>query len=282
MVARHVFPIDLPNTAMKKTSRNNRGFTLIELLVVIAILAVLAGIGSAALLSATDKAHTAAEVNAAKTLVSAYQAAAADNGGRFLPALDSSATNVLNAQGRPVNNRQARSRYPFRLAPYFNYAIESTLLVGKNQSQMLKMMNLSKPSGPMFDYAVSTFPSLGINRFFVGGTAGANDPQQECVRTVAMADRSIIAFISAGSSDIDGYEYVRAPGAPGGNWGGGAWTKDSDPGNYGHVHPRHNGKAVAAFLDGSTRLLSLEELRDMRLWSRQAALQDDPAYTVSR
>jgi prepilin-type N-terminal cleavage/methylation domain-containing protein/prepilin-type processing-associated H-X9-DG protein len=267
---------------MKKTAHTNQGFTLIELLVVIAILAVLAGIGSAALLSATDKAHTAAEISAAKTLVSAYQAAAADNGGRFLPAFDTSATNVLNGEGKPVSNRQVRARYPFRLAPYFNYAIESTLLAGKNQGQLLKLMNLSKPSGPMFDYGVSTFPSLGINRFFVGGTAGANDPHQECVRTVAMADRSIIAFISAGSTEIDGYEYVRAPGAPGGNWSGGQWTNDSDPSNYGHVHPRHNGKAVAAFLDGSTRLLSLEELRDMRLWSRQAALQDDPAYTVSR
>lgn len=267
---------------MTKSPRLNHGFTLIELLVVIAIIALLAGIGSAALLSATDKALTAAEVSAAKTLVSAYQAAAADNGGRFLPAFDSSATNVFNSAGRPISNRQVRARYPFRLAPYFNYAIDSTLMVGKNQNQSLKLMNLSKPSGPMYDYAVSTFPSLGINRFFLGGTTGSKDPQNDCIRTVAMADRSIIAFISAGSTDVDGYEYVRAPGAPGGNWSGGPWNNDADPGNFGHVHPRHNGKAVAAFLDGSTRLLSLEELRDMRLWSRQAALQDAPSYSATR
>ncbi len=260
----------------------NRAFTLVELLVTIAITILLATIGGAVYMSAIDKGFTAAEVNAAKTLVSAYQAAAADNGGRFLPALDSRATNVLNAEGRPINNRQARSRYPFRLAPYFNYAIESTLLAGRNQGQLMKMMNLSRPSGPMFEYGVSTFPSLGINRFFVGGTAGQNDPNNECVRSVATADQSIIAFISAGSSEIDGYEYVRAPGAPGANWSGGEWTDEADPGNYGHVHPRHNGKAVAAFLDGSTRLLSLGELRDMRLWSRQAALQDNPNHTASR
>jgi prepilin-type N-terminal cleavage/methylation domain-containing protein/prepilin-type processing-associated H-X9-DG protein len=264
----------------KTTTRSmNRAFTLVELLVTIAITILLATIGGAVYMNTVDKGFTAAEVTAAKTLVSAYQAAAADNGGRFLPALDPSATNVVNSEGRPVNNRQARSRYPYRLAPYFNYAIESTLLVGRNQAQLMKMMNLSRPSGPMFEYGVSTFPSFGINRFFVGGRAGQADPNNELARSIATADQSIIAFISAGSSEIDGYEYVRAPGAPGASWSGGEWTNDSDPGNYGHVHPRHSGKAVAAFLDGSARLLGLDELRDMRLWSRQAALRDDPNYT---
>lgn len=260
----------------------DRAFTLIELLVVIAITIMLAGIGGAVYMSAIDKGFTAAEVNAAKTLVSAYQAAAADNGGRYLPALDSGATNVLNAEGRPISNRQARARYPYRLAPYFNYAIANTLLVGRNQSQLMKTMNLSQPRGAMFEYGVSTFPSLGINRFFVGGTAGAADPNNECIRSVGQADRSVIAFISAGSSEIDGYEYVRAPGSPGGGWSGGNWTENSDPGSFGHVHPRHSGKAVAAFLDGSTRMLGLDELRDMRLWSRQAALRDDPNHTAMR
>jgi prepilin-type N-terminal cleavage/methylation domain-containing protein/prepilin-type processing-associated H-X9-DG protein len=265
---------------MKKTIRTNRGFTLIELLVVIAILAVLAGIGSAALLSAADKGKTAAETTAAKTLIAAYQAAAADNGGRYLAARDTSAKNVLNGEGKPVSNRQVRARYPFRLAPYINYAIESTLLPGNNRQQLLKVMNLSSPSGGMYDYGVSAFPSYGINRYFVGGTAGQTN--SECVRSVAQADRSIIAFVSAGSSDIDGYEYVRAPGEPGGSWGGGKWTDDSDPGDFGYVHPRHGGKAIAAFLDGSTRLMTVEELRDMRLWSRRAAQEDNPNYTVSQ
>lgn len=258
--------------------RRDTGFTLIELLVVIAILAILAGIGSAALLSAADKVRTAAETTAAKTLISAYQAAAADNGGRYLAARDTGATNVFNAQGEPVNSRQVRARYPFRLAPYFNYAVESTLLAGNNRQQLLEVMNLSRPSGSMYDYGISAFPSFGISRYFVGGTAGqAND---ECVRTVAQADHSVIAFVSAGSSEIDGYEYVRSPGEPGAGWGAGTWTKDSDPTQFGFVHPRHGGKAIAAFLDGSTRLMTLEDLRDMRLWSRRAAQQDNPTYTV--
>jgi prepilin-type processing-associated H-X9-DG protein len=257
------------------------------LLVVIAILAVLAGIGSAAFLSATDKANTAAEVTAAKTLVSAYQAAAADNGGKFMASLNEAAgkNEVLNADGKTVH-QQARARYPFRLAPYFNHAIDGALLVGKNKSQILQVMNLSSPSGTMYDYGVSAFPSFGINRYFLGGRIRKNGqvvtdgPYADAIRSVAQADHSIIAFISAGSGDIDGYEYVDAPGGMGSSWSGSEWTKDSDPGNYGHVHPRHAGKAVAAFLDGSTRLLTIEELRDMRLWSRRAAQENNPSFTL--
>lgn len=273
---------------MKPTIQTSRGFTLIELLVVVAIISVLAGIGSAALLSAGDNANTAAEVNAAKTLISAYQAATADNGGKFMAAVDEAAKKdeVLNADGKSVHP-QARARYPFRLAPYFNFAIDSALLVGRNKAQIMKVMNLSSPSGMMYDYGVSAFPSFGINRYFVGGRIKndggvvTNGPYADAIRSVAQSDRSIITFVSAGTSDIDGYEYVNAPGGMGSSWSGADWTKDSDPGSYGHVHPRHGGKAIAAFLDGSTRLMTVKELRDMRLWSYRAAQEDNPNYTVS-
>ena len=132
----------------------------------------------------------------------------------------------------------------------------------------------------MYDYGVSAFPSFGINRYFVGGTAGQSN--SECVRSIAQAGHSIIAFVSAGSSDIEGYEYVRSPGEPGDSWRGGDWTDDSDPGDFGFVHPRHGGKAIAAFLDGSTRLMTINELRDMRLWSVRAAEQKNPDYTVDQ
>jgi prepilin-type processing-associated H-X9-DG protein len=46
------------------------------------------------------------------------------------------------------------------------------------------------------------------------------------------------------------------------------------------VHPRHDSKAVVAFLDGSVRKMGINELRDMRLWSRNAAIADDPNYTA--
>jgi prepilin-type N-terminal cleavage/methylation domain-containing protein/prepilin-type processing-associated H-X9-DG protein len=267
---------------MNQTTKLQSAFTLPELLVTIGILAVLVVMSSAAYHSVMSKTASAVETTAAKSLVAAYQAAAADQGGRFLPAVDSGATNVLNSQGKSISMKQARARYPFRLAPYFGYDLDNTLLVGRNKSQIAKEMgNLVQPGSPMYDYAVSAFPALGINRHFVGGTAGAADPNAECVRTSAQADQSIIVFASAGSSSIDGYEYVRAPGVPGAGWSGAPWKDGADPGDYGYLHPRHGGKAVAAFLDGSVRMLTLDELRDMRLWSRNAALRNDPDYKAA-
>jgi prepilin-type N-terminal cleavage/methylation domain-containing protein/prepilin-type processing-associated H-X9-DG protein len=263
---------------MKSAVSEIRAFTLIELLAALAILAVLAGIGSAALFSAAEKGSMAAEMAAAKSLVAAYQTATTDNNGRFLPAYEPKPGTVLNAEGKAISMSEVRKRYPFRLAPYFNYAFRDTLLVGKNEQQFMSSMQLAGPSGPMYEYALSVFPALGINRHFVGGTSGAKDEANECIDTMADAERSVIVFISAGTEGVDGYEYVRAPGAPGGSWSGAPWDQKADPGNYGHVHPRHGGKAVAAFLDGSVKLLDLESLRDMRLWSRNAALLDDPGY----
>ena len=252
-------------------SQRIAAFTLVELLVVTGILAVLAGVGSAAYLVAFDKVKAAAEVSAAKTLTSAYQAAAADNAGRYLPAYDPKAKGVANGRGQNVM-AHAGAGYPWRLAPYFGYAIEDTLLVSGNKEQIQKTMNFS-PGSTMFDYAVSRFPSLGINRYFVGGEAGKIE--QESVRSSAQASHSVIAFVSAGTSEISGYEYVRAPG---GNWGPAPWSEDSDPGDFGHVDARHGGKAVVSFLDGSTRLMSIDELRDMRLWSLKAAQTGNRAY----
>jgi prepilin-type N-terminal cleavage/methylation domain-containing protein/prepilin-type processing-associated H-X9-DG protein len=265
---------------MKSNSKKSRAFTLIELLVVIAVIAVLATIGNAAVQSAMRGASSSAEVSAAKTLTAALQSAVADNNGQYPFALDSQANNVTDAQGKSLGMRQIGHRYPFRLAPYFGFDLDSTLLVGKNKNQMLRVMNLSKPEGPMYNYAISAFPSLGINRHFVGGRRPPRDapPSPETIRTIAQADRNIIAFASAGTKDVFGYEYVIAPGAPDGSWNSADWGEGADPGSYGNVHPRHNGKAVAAFLDGSVKKLSIDELRDMRLWSRNAAINDDPNY----
>lgn len=251
---------------MKTSSADIRAFTLIELLVVIAIIALLAGLGHAAYSSALDKAQTASEINAAKTLSTAYQAAAADQGGRFMAAYDDGQKEMRNKE------------YAFRLAPYFNHATDDTLLVSGNKKQIQEKMKMS-PGMPMFDYIVSRFPSFGINRQFVGGIAGESDA--ECIRTSAQAVQSVIVFASAGTSEISGYGYV---GAPTGRWRwqGSEWTDDSNPESFGYVDARHNGKAVVAFLDGSTRLMTIDELKDMRLWSVRAAQANNPNYVPGK
>jgi prepilin-type N-terminal cleavage/methylation domain-containing protein len=258
------------------------GFTLVEILVVVAVLGLLAGVSMGAYQKTMAKASMGSEISAAKNLIQAYQIASVENGGRLLPAKDPAATGVKNANGQNISMAEVRSRYPFRLAPYFNYQLDGTVLVNRNESQIVKMMG---SSGLMYDYGVSVFPAMGINRYLVGGNLtrkpdGGFEVQysEECVQSMAQADQSVIVFVSAGNPDIDGYEYVTAPLGPGGQWSSAKWSKGVDAGNYGHVDGRFDGKAACAFLDGSVRILSIDELRDMRLWSRKAALENNPAY----
>ena len=254
------------------------GFTLVEMLVVIAVMGLLAGVSLGAYQKVIAKASMGSEISAAKNLIQAYQAASIENGGRFLAARDPTAIGVKNANGQNISRPEVLSRYPFRLAPYFNYKMEGTILVNRNESQIVKIMG---SSGFMYDYGVSVFPAMGINRYLVGGSVSPNGVIQypeECVQSLAQADQSVIVFASAGNPDVDGYEYVTAPLGPGGQWSSGKWSKGVDAGNYGHVDGRFDGKAVCAFLDGSVRVLSMDELRDMRLWSRKAALENNRNY----
>lgn len=253
---------------------------MVELLFSVAILGLLAGISGAAYQKAMGKASLATEINAGKNLSQAYLLAASENGGRYLPAYDQTARNqtVLNGQGRPISMAEIKYRYPFRLAPYFNYQMDGTILVNRNEAQIIRQMG---SGGAMYDYGLSVFPAMGINRYLVGGNINANgtvDHAAECVLTLGQAEKSILLFVSAGTTEIDGYEYVTPPNGPRGQWSSANWRRDSDPSDFGHVSARFDGKAVGAFLDGSVRVLSLEELRDMRLWSKNAALANDPNY----
>jgi len=45
---------------------------------------------------------------------------------------------------------------------------------------------------------------------------------------------------------------------------------------------RHGGKAVVAKFDGSAELMTEEQIRDMRLWSNQAARQNDADFTIRK
>ena len=248
-----------------------KAFTLIELIMTISIMVILCVLSLVAYNSFFNKASMAAEVAAGRNLIAAYQKAVADNNGVYLPARDYTATDVRDASGKILPMREMRARYPFRLAPYFNYKMEGTILVNKNKKQIREMFG----SGPMYNYGLTIFPAMGINSTFLGGLRPLNPrikSNDECITTIANADRNIIAFISAGADDIDGYEYVKPPYY----WGGD--ENNDNPSVNGFVDVRFNKKAVVVFLDGSIKLLGIEELKDMRLWSRNAAIQNNPDY----
>jgi prepilin-type N-terminal cleavage/methylation domain-containing protein len=262
--------------------REFRGFTLIELLVVIGIIGLLAGM----ILSATSKAMKASyrvrEINAARSLITAYLLAADDNSDELLPGYDLGAASITLPDGTKLSPQVVSERYPFRLAPYFSYQMDGTILVNDNKNQIEKIA----PTGaPLHNYLISVFPALGINSYFVGGerkTGGPASYPGDCVTKLSQANTSLLVFASAGTGTgtdrVDGYFRITPPNLKQPLWNAAGWTQGVDPGNYGNVDGRYNGKAVCAFLYGNVSLLSIDELRDMRLWNKTAFAQDNPAY----
>jgi prepilin-type processing-associated H-X9-DG protein len=86
---------------------------------------------------------------------------------------------------------------------------------------------------------------------------------------------------SNASGRVDGYCILTPPQLTGPMWQTTQWKKGASPASYGNVDARYNGKAVCAFLDGSVKAMGIEELRDMRLWSRGAIEKDNSKYTVT-
>jgi prepilin-type N-terminal cleavage/methylation domain-containing protein len=266
--------------------RSLEGFTLIELLVVIAIIALLAGIAFPVFQSVLTKARMTKEIQAGRNLITAYVATAADRDGQFLPAYDRTVGEIILPNGNAVGGPPAE-RYPYRLAPYFGNRMDGTILVNNNAKQI----------DTTSTYLVSCFPALGINYIFVGGdvsAAGVMTYPNECISRQGLASASPIVFASAagdgsassgGTSSatgkVDGYCILTPPQLTGPMWNTAAWKKDAAVASYGNVDPRYSGKAVCVFLNGSIQMLGIEQLRDMRLWSRAASEQNNSKYTIT-
>ncbi len=265
-----------------------RAFTLIELLVATIMLAILAALGFSIMGGVRQKTILTKELNAGKSLISSYLLAAAENNGRYLPGDDESITRVWSAasnawiEATGVLQRQIIRRYPFRLAPYFSHKLEGTILVHEN----LEAVKGASPG--MRDYLTSTAPSFGINYLLVGGHVHRNGTvamEHECITNSSRSSGSVLAFATAAAGipgsnyRLAGYSKILSP--QNGSWLNRQWSPTSDPVDFGFLDARHNGKALCAFLDGSVRSLTIDELRDMRLWSFRAAEAKDPAYFPS-
>jgi len=262
-------------TRMIFHGRKTSGVTLVELLVVTGVTVVLAGLAVGAAQSALEKGGVASEIAAGKNLMAAFHSYAADHDGRYLPGMDGGAKQVTLPDGTRVSNKRAVMRYPLRLAPYFGYEFDGTILVNENRKSVRK-------SGPDFHYAMTAYPAFGMNYKCVGGEvsgAGIVSNRDECITRQAQSVGSVLVFASAGSGraygNVHGYCNVDPPSA---GWAGSDPDDSSDAANYGHVDFRHNGRAVCAFLDGSVKLQSIGDLRDMRRWNKNAAYEDDPNY----
>lgn len=286
------------NSSFRERGRSFRplgGFTMIELLAVTAVVGVLMALGVGVTKSTMSAVYKAREVSAARNLIAAFTASAVEGDGRYLPGMDmrvNATTNpVYNLEGKRITNVRAAQRYPFRLAPYLANNFHGTILVNKNVNEILDA------TGGRFsyDYTVSAFPALGMNIYAVGGVILKNGTtvfEADCITTSARMNASILAFASAGqgkgSRKMHGYSYVTPPTLASDSpvckpWDSNeSWSADADPMSFGFVDFRYNGQAVCAFLDGSVRMCSVEELNDMRLWTPNAADLDERDHQMRR
>jgi prepilin-type processing-associated H-X9-DG protein len=264
------------------------------MLVSIGIVGVLALVGTLGYSKVVDQGKMAQEVGAARVLIAAYGQYPQDNNGRLLPAIDKSAGGKGNPvwyepEKRNITFAEAPHRYPFRLAPYFDYKLKGVILLNGAEKQIDETFG---KSGGMRDYGISMCPAFGLNYQFCGGYVESSGnlsyvSTKEAITMQSKADHPLIVFATAGGSPGDditlkGYFKIDAPIGSDSPWSGDKWKPGSNAAEFGAVDARYNGRAVCAFLDGSVSLKSIEELRDMRLWSRRAAENNDKSYMPLR
>jgi len=269
-----------PETKQFPPRTRDGAFTLIEAMVSVGILAIMFALGSVGYSKVIKNGEKASELQAAKSLIGAYTSAAAENGGQFLPGYDRTVQSVSWRDGRSISGGPPPNRYPFRLAEYMNYDLDGSILTSANKKQI----------DPEDTYSISCFPAFGINYYYVGGdisSSGKVSFPKDVVMNQAKA-AGIIAFATAGygalndKERIGGYCILTPPNAFNSLWTNKKWSEDSEPSqDFGGVDARYNGQAICAFLDGSVRALTIDELRDMRLWNRNAKLTNNPNYMAT-
>lgn len=252
---------------------------MLELLIAISILVVLAGLIFVGVSRGFKAAGKAQDVSLARDLTAGFQATAVDGNGRYLPGYDRRVDEVTLKNGRVVAGPTA-NRYPFRLAREMGSTVSEVALVGQVKAQI----------DASNDYLVSLYPAFGINHYFVGGDVhsdGSVSHASECVTRLEQGSSSIIVFATAGSfrddgKVINGYNTLTPPYLTTRMWSTDPWQLGANPGDYGNLDGRHGRTVVASFLDGSIRALEVEKMRDMRLWSVKAAMNNNPDYKIRR
>lgn len=255
-------------------------FTLVELLVVIAIIAVLTSLVIAGTGAASEAARKTREIAAARSVVGAFLLHATENDD-LLAGYEAGAE--VQFPNGDIGSGPKAERYPWRLASYLNWRIENTYLINDTK----KAVAGQEPDSSTYRYSVSLLPALGMNAYCLGGYRSASGilaKNDVATRLIQVSQPSrMIAFVSARqrvnagakSVNVEGSFFVRPPGmSP--VWKTTSFDETKPSSEFGNVHPRYNGKAVTAFVDGHVNLLTLDELRDMRLWCKNATT---PNYT---
>lgn len=232
-----------------------KAFTLVELLVSVTIIGLLAGLGIPAISQTVQSGKKAKEIAALKSLIIAYNTYSADNGGQLLKSYDLNGS-ALDINGNPIGGEDSHEahRWPWRLAPYFNYGFFSTTHVNDIESYIKSQGGLSQT------YLVSVIPSFGLSL-----NCGGNDYEGSKLKTVIATHvnqvskpSQFISFVSSRSMAVgkryEGFYYVEQP------KGSVQYDSKSNPRSSGYVSARYSSQAVVAFLGGNVSVISYKDL----------------------
>lgn len=265
----------------EKGRRAQCAFTLLEILVVLAVISILTTVVFGGISKVKEKMLQTQEVSSARFLINTFHMISVDKG-RLFSAVEYEAGTSPDAQAENI-------RYPTHMVEYTGEAeFEKALYFYPDQQELLqKIKKVNTVVG--VSYIRSLYPALGMNSPIVGGEY-YNGAYQESSTNVANAHevnrpQKLIVFISAGTSSmgygldsdvIHGYFKVVSP------YIGRIPTmymwdsaRRSMPSNTGNVHFRWDKQAVAAFFDGSVRLVGEKEVKDPEYW-----LNDTSAFNL--
>lgn len=274
----HCFSQTNPASAQPhRAPKGYAGLTLIEILVSITLVAILSGVVVATVGTGRKHAEMVSEVSSMRSLISAYLMTPNDNDGLLLRAEQS---------GGDYTNR-----WSYKMTSYLGDTFRNTLYINDQLP--------AYDSFPTDEYKLSLFCSFGINHRFVGGNFNYFGRPLDSGYVISLADAQqpggLIVFTSSEGYDAGfgmkreirdaiGYYKINSPTS-------GEWKLADVPENnkssspvtgYGKVSFRHKGKAVVAFLDGSVKTMGSAEMRDMRLWSNEARIQNNSDYIPPR
>lgn len=254
-----------------------RAFTLIELLTVLAIIGVLAALMLPTLQRCRAAVRAAREVAAARFLMQGYLLVPQERRGALLPG--SKNEEAFDEEGKSLG--YFSNRWPHRLAPYLGGRLRETLFVN-DQARYYDELRSTQPD--MASYLFSLTPSFGLNLAHVGGiTLGSGSLDQRYGPIVRLehcaAPARQLVFASTANRTIHadaGYFEARSPTAAA--WPASLPAAGAADQVTGWVSFRHNGRAVAGWLDGHVSKESYEDLRDMRRWAEPARRANDPDW----
>lgn len=242
-----------------------KAFTLVELIVVVAVIGLLTTLTIPVVNQAILQGKKAKEIGAAKSLIVAYNTYSADNNGMLLKSYDMNGT-AIDINGRVLEGEDTHEahRWPWRLAPYFNYGFYTTTHINDMEAYIKSKGGLSQT------YLVSVIPSFGLS---IG--CGGNDYEGSKYKVLPVISAAqvtkpsqFIAFVSSRSTAMnqmnekfEGFYYIVKPTMS-------IWDSRSSPRSTGFISARYNKQAVVSFLGGNVSMVNFSDLTNIVYWEK--------------